>query len=332
MMLSEDQERNIIKLYETCSAQYISTELKIPYEEVKAVLKKHNIPKILRSHGKDKTFDKAYFEKIDSHDKAYWLGFLYADGNICGRSMQIRIADLNHLDKMKIHMKSEHKVNINDGTKYPKSSKFAIRSQLLVDQLKKLGMEERKSLTLKFPTKDQVPKEFVASFMLGYFDGDGSIILYTPKQGNRKWNFNIISTYDFCYKFNEILIKECNLFDSKILKYKRIPDKDIWEIHICGVYSDRLERIYNLLYKNIDFALERKRDRFLDVIQNNPKESYKSKYYGVTKSFGKWAGRWKTPDGNIWERFALEEDAARFVDNLIKKYNMDTRYLNFPNE
>lgn len=27
-------------------------------------------------------FNESYFEVIDTEDKAYWLGFLYADGNI----------------------------------------------------------------------------------------------------------------------------------------------------------------------------------------------------------------------------------------------------------
>lgn len=332
MTLLEDQEKNIIKLYETCSTQYISTELKIPYEDVKGVLKKYNIPRIFRSNGKDKFFDKTYFEKINSHDKAYWLGFLYADGNLFGNSMQLRIADLGHLDKMKTHMKSEHKVNVNDGLKYPKTSKFAITSKLLAAQLRKLGIEERKSLTLKFPTEDQVPDEFIASFMLGCFDGDGSIGTYVPKEGSRKWSFRFISTHDFCKKYNDILVRECDLFDSKIMKYKRIPDKDIWEIHICGVYSNRLERIYNFLYKNIDFGLKRKQDRFIDVIKNNPKEHFQSKYYGVCKSYKKWLAQWHTPNGDFAERFDSEFEAAKFIDGLIKKYNMDIRYLNFPNE
>ncbi len=331
MILSEEQEKQIIELYGKYSAKWISKELKFSYETVTGTLKKYKIPTILRN-GKDRSFDKTYFAKIDSHDKAYWLGFLYADGNVCGKVMQLRIADLFHLDKMKLHMEAEHKVNINDGTKYPKSSKFAITSQILVDQLKALGIEERKSLTLSFPSENQVPQEFVASFMLGYFDGDGSIVTYKPKQGNRKWNFSIISTYDFCRRFNDILVKECNLFDSKLTKYKRIPDKDIWEIHLCGVYSDRLERIYNFLYKNIDFGLKRKQDRFLEIIKNNPKETYKSQYFGVTESFKKWCGRLKTPEGVFYERFISEIDAAKFVDSLIKKYKMDERYLNFPNE
>ena len=332
MILSGEQEKQIIELYKTCSAKYISTELKLPSKIVLAVLKKNNIPRIFRSNGKDKIFDKTYFAKIDSHDKAYWLGFLYADGNVCGKTMQLRIMDLGHLDKMKVHMKSEHKVNVNDGIKYQKSSKFAIRSQILVNQLKILGVEERKSLTLSFPNENQVPQEFVASFMLGYFDGDGSIGTYMPKQGNRKWSFRLISTHDFCKKYNDILVKECDLFDSKIMKYKRIPDKDIWEIHICGVYSDRLERIYNFLYKNINFGLKRKQDRFLDIIKNNPKEHYGSKYYGVSKSYGTWRSQWDTPNGHFDKRFVSEIDAAKFVDSLIKKYKMDERYLNFPNE
>lgn len=45
------------------------------------------------------------FEKIDNEEKAYWLGFLYADGNVSLKEDKIELSlaekDLNHIKKFK---------------------------------------------------------------------------------------------------------------------------------------------------------------------------------------------------------------------------------------
>ena len=45
----------------------------------------------------------------------------------------------------------------------------------MIKDLKKLGCIERKSLTLTFPTEEQVPKKYIYDFIRGYFDGDGTL-------------------------------------------------------------------------------------------------------------------------------------------------------------
>ncbi len=291
----------------------------------------------LRWEGLRKSYDTTYFKKIDTHEKAYWLGFIYADGNVHKKTLQISIVDKGHLDKFKSHIKSEHAMIIDNNRNkhgYVSSNRFAITRQELVDDLAKLGVTERKSLTLTFPTEEMVPYQYINSFMLGFFDGDGSVCIYQPKSGNKKCNFSLIAPRDFCDKYNKILSKECDMFESTICKYKRIPDKDIWEIHICGVYTDKFQRIYNFLYKDIDFALERKRERFINFIATNPKEPYKSQYYGVAKhSKKKYMVRLKIKGIRFTKcGFNSEIEAAKYFDTLIIDNNMDKRWLNFPNE
>ena len=59
-----------------------------------------------------------------------------------------------------------------------------IRCKCDFSDLNKLGVVERKSLILTFPTEQQVPKHLMPHFIRGYFDGDGSV--YKQKQGNTK--------------------------------------------------------------------------------------------------------------------------------------------------
>ena len=47
----------------------------------------------------------------------------------------------------------------------------------LSDALIKQGMYQAKSLTLTFPTSDQVPKNLLRHFVRGYYDGDGGLCL-----------------------------------------------------------------------------------------------------------------------------------------------------------
>ena len=48
-------------------------------------------------------FDENFFDKIDTEEKAYWLGFIYADGAIFKRTLSIRLStkDIHHLEKFK---------------------------------------------------------------------------------------------------------------------------------------------------------------------------------------------------------------------------------------
>ena len=122
-----------------------------------------------------------YFNKIDTEEKAYWLGFLLADGCIHERDGQDRLSlvlgikDKNHLEKFKKSLSFEGP--IIDYTK--KSGLFIglihsyirITSQLLVNDLAKVGCMPRKTLTLEFPI---IYDELRHHFIRGYFDGDGN--------------------------------------------------------------------------------------------------------------------------------------------------------------
>lgn len=118
--------------------------------------------------------DQTIFEKIDTVEKAYWLGFLYADGAIHSKKNIIAItlkpSDINHLKKFKTLVKANNKILLDDI-----SCEYAFSSKKVKQDLIDKGCFCKKSLILKFPTKEQVPDEFVIDFIRGYFDGDGSL-------------------------------------------------------------------------------------------------------------------------------------------------------------
>lgn len=219
-------------------------------------------------------FDDKFFKKIDSHEKAYWLGFIYADGNISskksGKVFQIALAnkDGEHVERLKKSLKSSHKTY-----KDRNSLRLMICQNEIYNDLKNLGVDERKSLTIKPPSEDQVPKKYLNSFFLGFFDGDGSIYIYKPR---KTWHFQIIATKCFCEAFQNFLI-ENGISGGTLRKELRVDEhKDVWYYNIGGGYAtdkgkEKINHLYNVLYANNDIFLERKRDRFLFML-NEPLE------------------------------------------------------------
>ena len=123
-----------------------------------------------------------YFKLIDSDEKAYWLGFIAADGcvYIGGRqhtlSLQLQRRDRHWLERFRTIIAPAVTITDNAGTM---SSSLSMGSQELVHDLISLGITPRKSNTLEWP---KVPEPFVIPFLCGYFDGDGSL----SKRSGRK--------------------------------------------------------------------------------------------------------------------------------------------------
>lgn len=114
-----------------------------------------------------------YFNKIDTHEKAYVLGFLYADGSNRGDGITFTqdIERIDVLENIKKALESEAPIK----EMVPGHFSLEIFSRVIVSDVEKLGVMKNKSLVLQFPDFSIVPEEFMPSFILGYFDGDGCI-------------------------------------------------------------------------------------------------------------------------------------------------------------
>lgn len=72
-------------------------------------------------------------------------------------------------------------------------------SKKFKQRLIELGCTPQKSCTLKFPTEEQIPKEYIIPFIRGYFDGDG-VLSYTISNKVTKTivpNTGMLGTEDF---------------------------------------------------------------------------------------------------------------------------------------
>lgn len=210
-----------------------------------------------------------YFENIDTPEKAYWLGFIYADGYITTSNttkrigISLAIKDKNHLNNFSKCVESnypirEYKVisGFKTGIKY---CRVIINSNKMFDDLRKLGVVENKSLILKPPS---IPKDLIKYFILGYFDGDGSICIKNHYNRNTKdWNFSLCGTEEMLNFIMDYFI-ENNLVMKRNKLYKKHKDSLVCQIAYGG---NNVERILTHLYNgfNVKICLKRKYELYI---------------------------------------------------------------------
>lgn len=197
------------------------------------------------SNNKRPFLNKRIFEKIDTEQKAYWLGFLSADGSIGSNESKIElglaIKDFSHVEKFKKFIGLENKISIREKTN---SCRFCFRSQELKNDLIDKGCTPKKTLTLNFPTDDQVPKHLKHHYMRGYFDGDGWICNTEKTQC-----IGFIGTEIFL----ENAIKFFNLKNNKLNSVHDGPQKR-YQLYAKKEIVDFLD----ILYRDATIYLDRK--------------------------------------------------------------------------
>lgn len=203
-------------------------------------------------------FDNTIFEKIDSEEKAYWLGFLEADGCLHSGKGDYRIElglkeeDYHHLEKYRDFIGKNNKISHRDGTN---SYRFNFRDKKVHADLIKLGCTPQKSLTLQFPTKQQVSNKLLLPFLRGYFDGDGSFWY------ENKFGLNILSSKDFLngLKQRYIPFSKLNIYP---IHYDR-PDKGQ---RIQTGNKQLINQFLNDIYSNANIYLDRKYHKYLNYL------------------------------------------------------------------
>ena len=201
-------------------------------------------------------FDEKYFERIDSKEKAYFLGLLYADGNIYLKRNRVQITLVNSdsylLDRLSLAVRSSGKL-YSDREKY---SKLILDSKKMCEDLIDKGCLPNKSLVLRFPSEKQVPKELIRHFIRGYFDGDGSISI---SKGKYKY-VNFTSTKEFCVELKKVASNE----EIELGKFhQRYKDKinSAGSVFVKG--EEEILKLYNYMYKDCgDLFLKRKKEKF----------------------------------------------------------------------
>ena len=135
---------------------------------------------------------------------AYVLGFFSADGYITvnkrgGQFWCIQITDKKLLEKIRKAVGAEHKISVRVPSK--KGEKTLYRLQIgsiqMCDDLRVLGFDKNKTKSLSIPN---VPDEYLADFVRGYFDGDGNVWVGENHKyrNSKKSSFTIQTVFTSC--------------------------------------------------------------------------------------------------------------------------------------
>lgn len=223
------------------------------------------------NHQNKLKFDENMFDSIDTEEKAYWLGFIYADGCISssGNNFELSLCleDLMHLNKFNTFSKHiNNNVKIGKVGNY-KRCRWSVRNKHLWETLNNYGCTPRKSLTLQFPNSTIFKsKDLIRHFIRGYFDGDGCIS-YNNKE-HTIMNISLLGTEDFLTKVKEFLPVKFNYILGYNNKEKSLITRTL---QING--KNGLE-ILHYLYNNSTIYLDRKYEKYLEYCRLY-KELYK---------------------------------------------------------
>ncbi|MEG2540061.1 MAG: endonuclease [Clostridium sp.] len=242
---SDETVNKIIKLYKTgLYTTDIDNILELRSGVAQYLLNKNNFT--LRHRGpKSKIGNENYFDVIDSEDKAYFLGYIMADGNVSITNEQyslkihIAIQDKEIVDKFLKVINSSNKTKVKTDSK---SYYVSLTSVHMCKSLIKLGVIPNKT------GKEIIPKEIpdclISHYIRGIFDGDG-ITDISRKRSGFVGSVNII---------NDIL----KILNENLTTFEAGKNKKV--VYFLGGKKFS-KKLYYYLYKDANVWLERKRAR-----------------------------------------------------------------------
>lgn len=191
------------------------------------------------------------FDKIDNEGAAYWYGFLYADGSISRRSLNIALQpkDYDHLQKLKEFMQSESPISITHSTlgeKTYQGVRISFTDRHLISKLTDLGIVAYRPYPERIKTF--VPDEFLNHWLRGFFDGDGCAC---------KIQFvSFVGSFRLIEWIRNILAINANI--NPLLRLRPHTKSNVRYLTISG----RLQalKVADYLYKNATIFMDRKKD------------------------------------------------------------------------
>ena len=268
LQLNKEEKDYFIKLYYEnthLTVKQIGDALGLSKRCTMSIFKEYNI----NSKRKNRyTLDENYFEEINTQQKAYILGLIYADGYVGNEkfnNISLTQKEYKLLFEVKKELEFTGIIRLGNKGSFENSKPGYVlnfSSKKVANDLRKLGLYPKKYLTI-----DKIPNirdELKRHFLRGYFDGDGSISKYIHKfkKTNKEYSYVkgkmcIIATEkmleDFIKTFN---IEHYYISQSKTkeMKYIQIESKK------------ELNRIYNLMYEDCCICNMTKKEKWDNLI------------------------------------------------------------------
>ena len=218
-------------------------------------------------YGRQYYLNERYFQNIDSEDKAYWLGFLTADGCVYQKnsvsqiSLKLKASDASHVQKFALVIGTNKKVTISssnvifpqhngDETKrsWHSSASIVICSKLMADDLSIYGVSPRKSL---IAISWKGPEHLIRHYWRGVVDGDGWIC---DMNSSARENYHSVG---LCGSFEMMNAYSKWIKDNLGLSAAPVPKGKIYCVTYGGTFAP--QSVAKLLYSDAIIYLDRKK-------------------------------------------------------------------------
>lgn len=191
--------------------------------------------------------DDNIFDICDSEGKAYWLGFMYADGSI-GREKTLVIdlayKDVDHVEKFKKFMGVDNPLRCGiatvNGVKHMHVAIGITSKHMCKTLIDKYGMKPKNK---KMNNLFNIPEYLRIHWIRGFFDGNGC----TTARG-----------ISFIGKDDSEIDFIINFFNTTGTRHKIIHKSGMIYWRIGGIHADK---VLHRMYDNATIFLERKSKR-----------------------------------------------------------------------
>lgn len=217
-------------------------------------------------------YDRDFFEIIDSEEKAYWLGFVSADGwtdkhdNSYCMGIELQESDAEHLKKFNksIHGNIEVKTRKRKGhaivdhlVGVTESCYIKLYSKKIFHDLMTWGVHPNKSFDIEF--QRNLNPGLINHYIRGYFDGNGSVWKKTSNSGRDYIAFKFTCA-------SKSFIKELRkyLFENNIYTHEHL-NKNCYDLFINSTDCNSI-LFLNLIYNNSSIFLDRKFQKIKNLI------------------------------------------------------------------
>jgi hypothetical protein len=278
---SEDKIEHICDLYSRgVSAKQLGIKYSIDKRRIQKWISKYGELRSKYNSHRFTDFNQNLFDVIDTEEKAYWLGFLYADCYNCLTtntvSLSLQINDFDHLCKLsKAIGLPIDKISYTKNKEGYEYYTLKMYSKHLCNTLAEKGCPQAKSFIITYPS--WLNESLTVPFIRGLFDGDGSL----AHRINNEWKWSLATTKECGESIQNIILKQLDMTVN--LSYISKTNHNTYELESNG--NEKVLKLSNWLYgsSKINTRLDRKYNRYLELMQQQNNRKINRNNYNISE-------------------------------------------------
>lgn len=259
--IKPEQEGGVVDLYKNgMSTTKIAEMFFCSVPSVLEVLKRNDIARTNKFSFRKYFLREDMFDVIDTEEKAYWLGFIYAEGcvnkEMTTLSIGLSALDATHLEKFRDTISPERPVyRTTRVSEWKEEKKLAYKATLSIWSVKlsaslhNVGISKERQAPEKLFLA--IPDDLFHHWLRGYFDGDGSAATHT-------FRIAFVGEYKLLkwmeYKLNEFVF----IGTDRTIYYPKNKRRVVGSIYFSG--RKLAKSVGKFMYQDATIFLERKKE------------------------------------------------------------------------